>query len=222
MQTSNLKIDFKDFLERVSTPLNIRIILDESGFNNSNAKSSFNTVNPGKFKPDHEGMGPVIGIYSSLSNAAYFYSIIIAFDMPFISYNLLKSLVYESGVDTEEISSIKPATISGNYSRKKDAYIIKTKKGYEVLCGLYSRNCLGILKENIGKQKYKISDIFNHLDIETIPIKKLELNGIDSLNFFNINRMQDYRQFKNLWQNKKASSNTDISFVEVWAEFFFR
>lgn len=221
-----LKTNFKNFPEKVSIypniKTNIRIILDESDVDNLNTSNSLNITNSEKITPSHKGKGPVIGIYTSLANASYFYSIIVAFDMPFISYNLLKSLVYESGINTEEPSSSEPATISYDYSKKRDAYIIKTEKGFEVLCGLYSKNCLGILKENIGKQKYKISDIFNYLDIAIISINKLKQNGIDSLNFFNINRLEDYHRFKNLWQNKKPPLNTGISFIEIWSYFFFR
>ncbi len=222
IQASNLKIDFNEFAKKNSAFQNIRIISDESDVDNLNTSNSLNITNSEKITPSHKGKGPVIGIYTSLANASYFYSIIVAFDMPFISYNLLKSLVYESGINTEEPSSSEPATISYDYSKKRDAYIIKTEKGFEVLCGLYSKNCLGILKENIGKQKYKISDIFNYLDIEIISINKLKQNGIDSLNFFNINRLEDYHRFKNLWQNKKSPLNTGISFIEIWSYFFFR
>ena len=222
IQASNLKIDFNEFAKKNSAFQNIRIISDESDVDNLNTSNSLNITNSEKITPSHKGKGPVIGIYTSLANASYFYSIIVAFDMPFISYNLLKSLVYESGINTEEPSSSEPATISYDYSKKRDAYIIKTEKGFEVLCGLYSKNCLGILKENIGKQKYKISDIFNYLDIEIISINKLKQNGIDSLNFFNINRLEDYHKFKNLWQNKKPPLNTGISFIEIWSYFFFR
>lgn len=222
IQASNLKIDFNEFAKKNSAFQNIRIISDESDVDNLNISNSLNITNSEKITPSHKGKGPVIGIYTSLANASYFYSIIVAFDMPFISYNLLKSLVYESGINTEEPSSSEPATISYDYSKKRDAYIIKTEKGFEVLCGLYSKNCLGILKENIGKQKYKISDIFNYLDIEIISINKLKQNGIDSLNFFNINRLEDYHRFKNLWQNKNISSNTATSFIEIWSYFFFR
>jgi len=222
IQASNLKIDFNEFAKKNSAFQNIRIISDESDVDNLNTSNSLNITNSEKITPSHKGKGPVIGIYTSLANASYFYSIIVAFDMPFISYNLLKSLVYESGINTEEPSSSEPATISYDYSKKRDAYIIKTEKGFEVLCGLYSKNCLGILKENIGKQKYKISDIFNYLNIEIISINKLKQNGIDSLNFFNINRLEDYYKFKNLWQNKKSPLNTVISFIEIWSYFFFR
>ncbi|MBU4314333.1 MAG: L,D-transpeptidase, partial [Actinobacteria bacterium] len=39
---------------------------------------------------------------------------------------------------------------------------------------------------------------------------------------FNINRLEDYHRFKNLWQNKKPPLNTGISFIEIWSYFFFR
>ncbi|GAH74570.1 unnamed protein product, partial [marine sediment metagenome] len=126
IQASNLKIDFNEFAKKNSAFQNIRIISDESDVDNLNTSNSLNITNSEKITPSHKGKGPVIGIYTSLANASYFYSIIVAFDMPFISYNLLKSLVYESGINTKEPSSSEPATISYDYSKKRDAYIIKT------------------------------------------------------------------------------------------------
>jgi len=208
-----LKIDPENLCKKISIfpdiKTNIRIILDEN-----------NAVGSKKFSRSYPAGGPVVGIYTSLAGAVCFYSIVVAFDMPFISYRLLKSLVYNFVPDTKEKGG--SISISGNHSGAKAARIIKTGKGFEVLCGLYSKDCLGVLKENIKKQKYKISDIFNYLDTEIIPGYRLRSSKIDDLNFFNINRTQDYYKFRSLWQNKNKSFNTSTSFIETWADFFFR
>ncbi len=218
--------DSKNLFKETAVPLNIKIILDEDSYRDLNIKNFSNITGPtGRFKPGNMEAGSIIGIYSGLTNAAHFYSLIIANDMPFISYNLLMSLAYESGagigadIDKTNRDKLSAAT---NYSEKKDAYIIKSEKGFEVLCGLYSKNCIDILKENIKKQEYRISDIFNRLDTEIISGEKLKSLKIDNLNFFNINRMQDYHQFKNIWQNNKFAAGEGASFIEVWSSFFFR
>lgn len=224
IQTSKIKRYLKtnpeNLRKRISTfpdiKTNIRIILDENNTKDSdNASSKI-------YSQSHPAGGPIIGIYTSLANSIHFYSIVVAFDMPFISYNLLHSLIYNFTPDRKGPDDSMQDTEHSSYNRVKAARIIKTEKGFEVLCGLYSKDCLGILKENIEKQKYKISDMFDYIDIETVLNYQLQLNGIDDLNFFNINRIQDYYKFKNLWQKKKKSQNTEISFIETWADFFFR
>jgi molybdopterin-guanine dinucleotide biosynthesis protein A len=215
-----LEMNPKNLDKKISTfpdiKTNIRIILDEN--NTKDSDSAHSKI----YSQSHSTGGPIIGIYTSLANSVNFYSIVVAFDMPFISYNLLQSLIYNFTPDSKGPSDSMQDLSHSSYNRVKAARIIKTEKGFEVLCGLYSKDCLGILKENIEKQKYKISDMFNYIDTETILNYQLELNGIDDLNFFNINRIQDYYKFKNLWQKKKKSLNTDISFIETWADFFFR
>jgi molybdenum cofactor guanylyltransferase len=181
-----------------------------------------------------ESRGPISGIESGLENASNSYSLVVAFDMPFISYNLLY-LLEEIRVGEDKL---------------KDAFIIKTEKGFESLCGIYSKNCLNVIRENIGEKVYKISEIFNNTDTRFILLNKLnvrennshnlnyyELNNrkIDSLNFFNINTVDDYNYFAQIWNlkiflyqkfsNQLSSNFTDDPvnlFREKWKYFFYR
>ncbi|MHB1252979.1 MAG: molybdenum cofactor guanylyltransferase [Candidatus Humimicrobiaceae bacterium] len=190
-----------------------------------------------KTRPDNpfKSMGPISGIESGLEYAGNLYSLVIAFDMPFITYNLLCLL--------EEIR--------GSQSKPKDAFIIKTEKGFEALCGIYSKNCLNVIEKNIEKKVYKISEIFHDIDTRFILLKKLNLNvktnnhnlnfyklnnrRIDNLNFFNINTVDDYNYFNKIWDlqifsNQKFSKqvisnfNGDSAnlFCEKWKHFFYR
>ena len=188
-----------------------------------------------KTKQDNsfKSMGPISGIKSGLEYAKNLYSLVIAFDMPFISYNLLYLL--------EEIRS--------SQSKPKDAFIIKTEKGFEALCGIYSKNCLNVIKKNIEKKIYKISEIFHNIDAKFILLNKLniktdinnlnfyKLNNrtIDSFNFFNINTIDDYNYFNKIWDlqifpyqgfsKQVISDSTGDStnlFCEKWKYFFYR
>jgi molybdopterin-guanine dinucleotide biosynthesis protein A len=185
--------------------------------------------------------GPICGIYNGLKHAQNFYSLVLAFDMPFISYGLLNFLKQISNICNE------PA----------DAYIIKTKKGFEALCGLYSKNCIELILKNIRNKNYKISDIFPLLntklilvdgltcEFEDCELKKLNqdidsLNNskIDSLNFFNINTEEDYKYFLTTWNNNssidttgnyysngicsKVNNNFTQDFHIRWKYFFYR
>lgn len=149
---------------------------------------------------------PILGIYTGLVNSKNFYSFVAGFDMPFISYNLLSNVI-----------NITENRKSGPEGRM-DIVSIKTAKGFEALCSIYSKNCINIIRKNLEEKNYKISDIFPGLNTRIITQEELESLDIDELNFFNINTSKDYEKFKNLW----AETGSEDSFVSKWKEFFYR
>ena len=194
---------------------------------------------------DFKCKGPICGIYNGLKHAQNFYSVILAFDMPFISFRLLNFL----------------KLINSSRNKPADAFIIKTKKGFETLCSMYSKNCIEPIQKNIGNKNYKISDIFPSLNVKLIPIDELscefssyglgtlnqDINStnncrIDNLNFFNINTKEDYENFLTFWNNNNSnnsssSGNSNSSdgssgsitnynftkdFYKRWEYFFYR
>lgn len=201
------RINMKSSLNKITALPDIKIIQDK---NNFSFPDDINYGSP----------GPITGIYSALADAAYFYSLIIAFDMPFISHKLLKTLICESGI--KPCGKIKRSVLLPDSSSEKDVCVIRRKKGFEVLCGIYSKNCTGTLKNNIKKKNYKISDIFTLLDVKIISEEKLKSRGIDNLNFFNINRPEDYSKYKKIWRGKKNTMGPGITFTDIWSNFFFR
>jgi molybdopterin-guanine dinucleotide biosynthesis protein A len=146
--------------------------------------------------------------------------------MPFISFRLLNFLA--------RINNI----FNNSQNKPIDAFIIKTKKGFETLCSLYSKNCIDPILRNIRNKNYKISDIFSSLNTKLILVDEFtcEFNNyelknlnqdidslnnlkIDNLNFFNINTKGDYGNFLTIWNN-----NHDFlkDFHIRWKYFFYR
>ncbi len=167
--------------------------------------------------------GPIAGIYSGIKNAANHYSFVLAFDMPFISFRLMKTLV---DLLEEDISLKDKPQSSKAVEGKYDAFIIKTLKGFEVLIGIYSKNCMCALEKNIRKKDNKISNIFAQLQVRILKDDILKSRKLDRLNFFNINRSEDYKKFMNLWDgdvlvHEQTRESGDL-FLIRWAEFFFR
>jgi molybdopterin-guanine dinucleotide biosynthesis protein A len=193
-----------------------------------------------------ENCGPILGIYTGLKNAPDYYSLVLAADMPFVSHRLLQLLtVYLKINFTCDKNSTDQTTANFNPVRKsennvtsfttqkkcRDIYIAKSLKGFEVLCGIYSKFCINTLAEKIKAKKNKISDIFTEIDTQILEESILQTNGIDALNFFNINKLKDYDDFINIWNSKAFNigslsnpprSNEEILFAFAWAEFFLR
>jgi molybdopterin-guanine dinucleotide biosynthesis protein A len=189
--------------------------------------------------------GPILGIYTGLKNAPDYYSLVLASDMPLVSYRLLQLLTVFlqrnfKGINKGKAQSpanadlcVKPEHTESYFTPVKkcrDIYTIKTSKGFEVLCGIYSKYCINVMAENINAKKNKISNIFNEIDTEILKESVLQANGIDDLNFFNINRLTDYDYFINIWNSKTltqdsppiSTSREEVLYASAWAEFFFR
>ena len=181
---------FNNFIEKIRLPA-VSLLIDDIKIKSG----------PAFIEP-----GPLLGIYTGLANSKNFYSFVVGFDMPFISYNLLSNIIKIK--DSQKCSRDKC----------RDIISINTLKGFEALCSIYSKNCIAIIKKNLKSEKYKISDIFSELDTKIITQKELEILNIDELNFFNINTVKDFEKFKNLW----AGTNSEDSFVSRWKEFFYR
>jgi molybdopterin-guanine dinucleotide biosynthesis protein A len=203
----------------------ISIIKDEFEVSELNY-NNFNPVKDNVVPNKAENIGPINGIYSGLNQAKNFYCIFLAFDMPFISYNLLSLL----------------SDMKNKDNKKKDAYIMNSEKGYEALCGIYSKNCINRISKNMIAENYKISDIYPFIKIKHISLEKINSKlkdyKIDNLNFFNINTKSDYDIFSKLYNNfvsistskpvteilsnPGSLSNSRTLFCQKWKYFFYR
>jgi molybdopterin-guanine dinucleotide biosynthesis protein A len=193
------------FLDRAE----IKIVLDD-----------LNEIKTGKISRE---TGPIAGIYSGLNKAANHYSLILAFDMPFVSFRMIKTLV---DVLDEDIDFDKSKPFTGETKKGIDAFIIKTEKGFEVLSGIYSKGCMDALEYNISNKDNKISNIFKNIKVRIIEEEVLRSKNLDMLNFFNINRIEDYNRFEDIWSNEFLkclyAAKSGDTFFKRWAGFFFR
>jgi molybdopterin-guanine dinucleotide biosynthesis protein A len=99
---------------------------------------------------------------------------------------------------------------------KKDIVVLKTKKGFESLSAIYSKNCVKTIEENLGEGVFKVSDIFPYLNILALGEDIIKKHMIDDLNFFNINTIKDYALLQNKYNAQKEL------FSQYWKKSFFR
>lgn len=147
-----------------------------------------------------QNAGPLKGMYSALQKSGNYYSFICASDMPFLSYNMIDTLIkYTETAET-----------------KKDIVVLKTGKGFEALSAIYSRKCIKIIEENLREGVFKVSDIFPYLNTLALGEDIIEKHKIDESNFFNINTIKDYALLLNKYNAQKEL------FSEYWKKIFFR
>jgi molybdenum cofactor guanylyltransferase len=153
-------------------------------------------------------IGPLLGIYTGLKNSINDRCIVIASDMPFISFKLLEVLK-------------NTAKENPDY----DSVIVKSEKGMEPLCGVYSKKYIKIIENNIKNGNYRISDVLCTLRVKWLDAMRMNAAGIDMYNFFNINSGKDNAKFTQIFKKGVEgydSYNFSGGTIRKWEDNFFR
>lgn len=116
--------------------------------------------------------GPLMGIYSGLKSSSSRYNFVTACDMPFLKVRLIDYFI----------------KIVNDY----DIVIPMVDKKPHPLFGIYSKNCIPVIEEQLKKDELKISDIF--LKLKTYFAAKREMEKFDKelISFTNINTREEY------------------------------
>ena len=112
-------------------------------------------------------IGPIGGIYSSLKESEFQYSLVIASDMPFLNKEVLNQL--------------------GNYAFNNDALIPIVDGKIQPLCGIYKKDILSVIEKMINKKDYRLKNLLFNIDTKYININ-------DKDNFSNINTVEEYEK----------------------------
>ena len=112
-------------------------------------------------------IGPIGGIYSSLKESEFQYSLVIASDMPFLNKEVLNYL--------------------GNYEFNNDALIPIVDGKMQPLCGIYKKDILSVIEKMINKKDYRLKNLLLNIDTKYININ-------DKDNFSNINTVEEYEK----------------------------
>ncbi|MCJ7653894.1 MAG: molybdenum cofactor guanylyltransferase [Dehalococcoidia bacterium] len=131
----------------------------------------------------YPGKGALGGIYTGLTGADSFYSLVVGCDMPFLNRDLLCYLI-----------EIAPSF---------DVVVPRIDNMLEPLHAVYSRDCLAPIKELIGKDRLGISQLFKL--VKTRYVDKDEIAKFDPrcLSFFNINTLDDMKKAKDLIEQRE-------------------
>ena len=124
----------------------------------------------------YKGNGPLSGIHSALINSTTDKVLCIACDMPLITKEILN--------------------IIGSYQEEYDVLVPKVSERLQPLCGVYSKNIISKIEEEIKENNNKLQ-----LLIRTLNLKVVE-GDINSKfieqDFLNINTEKEYKELKEL------------------------
>jgi molybdenum cofactor guanylyltransferase len=124
--------------------------------------------------PDRtESRGPLTGIYTALTASETWLNIVLACDMPLVRAEFFRLLLKKAS--------------------QADAVVMRFEDGFvEPLCSVYASTCLPAVKENLERQKLKISDLFSQLKVKYVSEAEIRRLGLDSQMFTNINTPDEF------------------------------
>jgi molybdopterin-guanine dinucleotide biosynthesis protein A len=118
-----------------------------------------------------KGLGPMGGIYTGLMTLSDQAGFFVACDMPFLSESLIRHMV----------------DVRGDF----DVVVPRMDWMLEPLHALYSKKCLPVIHEAIGRDQHQILKCFAELRVRYVDEEELRLWDPELRSFFNINKPQD-------------------------------
>ncbi len=127
--------------------------------------------------------GSLGGIYSAVATSPD-PVLIVAWDMPFLTVELLKALIDgASGFDVYLPESNGPL-------------------GFEPLCGVYSLECAKPIKAALEQEDLRTSSFHEHVRVGTLGLTEVKGFGDPDVLFFNVNTPDDVAKAQQLWKDQ--------------------
>lgn len=120
------------------------------------------------------GKGPLSGVHSGLSYSSCDCIMVAACDMPFLSLELGRYMV--------------------GLLDNKDAVVPRIGDYYQPLFAVYNRKCSDILESALLSGKYKISSVYEQLDIHYVEEQEIKRFGDPDILFYNVNNRHDLQK----------------------------
>ena len=121
----------------------------------------------------HPGCGPLGGIHAALRASDRELNVILAVDLPFVSFALLQFLI------TRARTSQATVTLAG------------AGGFWQPLCAVYRRGFAETAESALRAGQYKIDPLFNQVRVQGISEEELETAGFTSAIFRNLNTPEE-------------------------------
>jgi len=128
--------------------------------------------------------GSLGGIYTALS-AGEGPVLAVAWDMPFVSADLLKALIRRSG----SFDAVLPE------SRGEEEVSL------EPLCAVYGPGCLAPIRHRLADEDFRVQGFLDSVKLGKLSCEEVQDFGDPSTMFFNVNTPEDLKQAEELWRD---------------------
>lgn len=130
--------------------------------------------------------GPLVGIYSALSDCSSAWAFVLACDMPFVSADLI---AYLASVDRVGFDAVVPMQANGRA---------------QPICALYRRaTCLAAADELIRGEDRSLHALLERIRVRPVPFSSFEMIANSKDPFMNVNTPEDLRIAEARYLNSK-------------------
>ncbi|MBW1731623.1 MAG: molybdenum cofactor guanylyltransferase [Deltaproteobacteria bacterium] len=128
-----------------------------------------------------KGLGPIGGIYTALKVMDKEAGFFVACDMPFLNKDLIHYMV----------------------SIRDDFDVVVPRVGWkiEALHGIYGKRCIRPIERNIDKGIYQVIRVFQDVSVRYVEEEEIRRFDPDLRSFLNVNRPDELRRMRELWQS---------------------
>ncbi len=121
--------------------------------------------------------GPMGGIYTALKKSESKYNFVMACDMPALNQQFLNLILAQP--------------------RDYDVLVPIWQGRKEPLVAVYKKNCLTVVKENLERKNFKLTNIFHNVKVRYLAEDKIRANVIEpEYLFYNVNYKKDLAKIK--------------------------
>jgi molybdenum cofactor guanylyltransferase len=120
------------------------------------------------------GCGPLGGIHTALNTSLLELNLMLAVDLPFVSFALLQYLIAQA-------RNAPDATVT----------IAHAGGGWQPLCAVYRREFADVAEKALRAGRYKIDALFDQVRMQVIGEEELESAGFSSRMFDNVNTPEE-------------------------------
>ena len=120
-----------------------------------------------------DGIGPIVGLYSSLKRCRNEHLFVCTVDMPLFKKELIELLQSFVGPDV-------------------DAVIIQASDGFHPLCGIYRKSLLTAIEEMLKEKNYRLMNLLKKSRTRYVSLE----NGPDEGLITNVNTREEYEKLQ--------------------------
>lgn len=127
------------------------------------------------------GCGSLGGLYTAVAGAPGSV-LVVAWDMPFVTPDLLKALV--------------------DGSEGYDAFLPESggRRGLEPLCAVYGPACEPAIRARLDQEDFRAIGFHEDIRVGTLPLERVAAFGDPETLFFNVNTAEDLARAEELWR----------------------
>lgn len=134
----------------------------------TNDPNAYRDLNVAFAKDSFKTRSSMTGLHAGLKAIKTHAAFVVSCDAPFIKKEMIEALLHF-------------------HRPEMDVTVPSTQAGFEPLFAIYSKSCIDVISQHLFQKRYKVSDIYSRLRVQTVDEEYLRKADTELISFFNVN-----------------------------------